>query len=194
MTFVNTVGPPPNHYDPAWMSRFWGWVTKIWFPFGRGSSGNLDHGSLDGLTDDDHTQYITGAPTAARGNLIDSGNDDIILLKLRRDSLTPHTQDVFEVINSALAVIAKITSTGKVYGYGLDAADQLVTNVLTPSATDDAANKGYVDSKVPQVLPSGTTKGDLLVFNGADWQILPVGTDGQFLTADSGSSVGVSWT
>lgn len=40
-----------------------------------------------------------------------------------------------------------------------------------------------------------TTKGDILVATGSSSVTrLPVGTDGQYLVADSGSSTGVSWT
>ena len=38
-----------------------------------------------------------------------------------------------------------------------------------------------------------TTKGDLLVDDGTDKIRLPVGTDGEVLTADSGAAEGVSW-
>lgn len=46
--------------------------------------------------------------------------------------------------------------------------------------------------EVPWTLP-GTTKGDILVFDGAAYQRLPVGTDGQQLTADSAAPLGVDW-
>lgn len=38
-----------------------------------------------------------------------------------------------------------------------------------------------------------TSKGDLIVHNGADNVRLPVGTDGQVLTADSAAAEGVAW-
>lgn len=38
-----------------------------------------------------------------------------------------------------------------------------------------------------------TTKGDLLVFDGTAYVRLPVGVDGQVLTADSASAAGVKW-
>lgn len=39
----------------------------------------------------------------------------------------------------------------------------------------------------------GTAKGDLVVFNGTDWEKLAVGADGQALVADSGESGGLGW-
>ena len=42
-------------------------------------------------------------------------------------------------------------------------------------------------------LAPGTTKGDLIVFNGTDHIRLAVGTDGQVLAADSAEASGVKW-
>lgn len=39
----------------------------------------------------------------------------------------------------------------------------------------------------------GATKGDVLVYDGADWVVLPAGTDGYVLTADSGEAEGIAW-
>jgi hypothetical protein len=39
----------------------------------------------------------------------------------------------------------------------------------------------------------GTTKGDILVYDGSAWVRLPAGTDGYLLTADSGATEGVGW-
>lgn len=39
----------------------------------------------------------------------------------------------------------------------------------------------------------GTTKGDILVYDGTAWVALPAGTDGTILTADSGAPDGVGW-
>jgi hypothetical protein len=42
-------------------------------------------------------------------------------------------------------------------------------------------------------LPETTDPGDLIVCNGTENVAVPVGTDGQVLTADSGEAAGVSW-
>lgn len=40
---------------------------------------------------------------------------------------------------------------------------------------------------------AGVTKGDLQVFNGTDWEVLPVGANTQVLTADSAQTGGIKW-
>jgi len=50
---------------------------------------------------------------------------------------------------------------------------------------------GLVASKIDD--PGGIEKGDLLVFNGTIWNRLPVGTDGQILSAASGETTGLLW-
>lgn len=69
------------------------------------------------------------------------------------------------------------------------------TNVGSPSAAGDIAPKGYVDSFSTRWLPpvAGATKGDIVVFNGTAWVALPVGSNGQVLTANSGAAAGVEW-
>lgn len=42
-------------------------------------------------------------------------------------------------------------------------------------------------------LPAGQAKGDLPVFDGAQWDRLGAGTDGQVLKADSAAALGLSW-
>ena len=42
-------------------------------------------------------------------------------------------------------------------------------------------------------VPSGTDPGDLLVWDGAAWDILPVGLDDEVLIADSAELLGVKW-
>lgn len=52
----------------------------------------------------------------------------------------------------------------------------------------DAANPGAIP------IAMGLLKGDLLVYRGEGYlERLPVGTDGQVLTADSDSELGVRW-
>lgn len=42
-------------------------------------------------------------------------------------------------------------------------------------------------------VPDGTDPGDLLIWDGAAWDVLPVGSDDQVLTADSGEALGAKW-
>jgi hypothetical protein len=74
---------------------------------------------------------------------------------------------------------------------------------LSYAGTGDLANVAATESAgaattVPRgdhvhALGIGTTKGDLLVYNGTTWVRRAVGTDGQVLTADSTQSDGVKW-
>ena len=53
-------------------------------------------------------------------------------------------------------------------------------------------DEGNVTNSIPMGL--GLMKGDLLVYRGeGDVVRLPVGLDGQVLTADSASELGVKW-
>lgn len=68
---------------------------------------------------------------------------------------------------------------------------------IWPTASVVISSSGVLDSgNVPSELPSaldGGVKGDILVFDGTDWQSLPVGADGTVLTADSAEPLGVKW-
>ena len=53
-----------------------------------------------------------------------------------------------------------------------------------------------IDASNPNAVPigMGLMKGDILVYRGeGDLVRLPVGTDGQVLTVDSSSELGVKW-
>lgn len=58
------------------------------------------------------------------------------------------------------------------------------------SALDVAYDSGGADKIAKSV---GTTKGDVLVYNGTAWTRMPVGTNGQVVTADSAQTLGVKW-
>ncbi len=82
-------------------------------------------------------------------------------------------------------------------GSGLD-ADTLDGVDSTALATVSALSAHVGDSGNPHVvtleqLTPTTTKGDLLVEDGADVVSLPVGVDGAVLLADSGATTGVKW-
>jgi hypothetical protein len=42
-------------------------------------------------------------------------------------------------------------------------------------------------------VPDGTDPGDLLVWDGAAWDVLPIGVDDEVLIADSGETLGTRW-
>lgn len=61
-----------------------------------------------------------------------------------------------------------------------------------PTVTPGYYTKTESDARYIQDS-TGTTLGDLLVYDGSDFVRLPVGSDGQILTADSTASNGVEW-
>ncbi len=79
----------------------------------------------------------------------------------------------------------------------LDAQMHRVVGLTTPTSDFHAANKKYVDDNVAAGGISASTidaKGDIIV-GTADNSVdnLPVGTDGQVLTADSTETMGIKW-
>lgn len=71
-----------------------------------------------------------------------------------------------------------------------------VDDTLTPSDGDVLTyntSTGLWEAGVVDALPPTADAGDLLVSDGAEFDVLPVGIDGQVLTADSGEPLGVRW-
>lgn len=86
-----------------------------------------------------------------------------------------------------LAGTAALPSVAKVNGIavsGTPSTGQVLTATGTTAATWQSAASGFADPT--------TTKGDLIV-HGSSTTRIPVGTDGQVLTADSTQSLGVKW-
>lgn len=81
MTFKLDLEPPKGaKYDPnlrTWLTRLWnllhGWFNKVYST----SSNGIDHGSLDGLSDDDHMQYVRTGSVGARTNIIGNVSDPV---------------------------------------------------------------------------------------------------------------------
>ena len=63
---------------------------------------------------------------------------------------------------------------------------------VLPQVNQVVPDSGNPMNSIPAM--AGLMKGDIIVFRGeGDFQRLPVGTDGQVLTADSTSELGVKW-
>ncbi len=56
-----------------------------------------------------------------------------------------------------------------------------------------ATNTSGLANKADAIHNHLTVKGGLLAANGTNMQVLPVGTNGQILAADSGATLGISW-
>lgn len=94
--------------------------------------------------------------------------------------------------------------TGDVTAAAGTIATTLADSGVTPGTYGDSAHipvvavdeKGRVTSASEVAvdgLPPTTDVGDMLASDGANFDVVPVGTDGQVLTADSGDPMGVSW-
>lgn len=70
---------------------------------------------------------------------------------------------------------------------GTTAAAHSAGAVIYPCITATDLNEANALTSVP------TTKGDIFVYNGSTVVRLPVGTNGQVLTADSATATGLSW-
>jgi hypothetical protein len=172
-----------------------------------GTSGVKDHGLLTGLADDDHPQYTTTAEATAiadaevavhTGDATDAHDASAISLA---DAGGHYTGTDVEAALQELPKVRVTTTdptTGDDSGDGyavlsrwinISSGEEFVAVDVTVGAavwvsTTDAGGSG---------LPSPSTKGDLVVWDGSDWVILPAGTDGDVLTADSGDSTGLSY-
>lgn len=148
----------------------------------------VDHGSLGGLGDDDHTQYVATRPSTTARNTIESQDATIIPLSVQ--GAASQSADLQRWQSSAPATLAKVDSVGKVFGFGIDATDEKITNVKDGTANDDAATVGQV------ILESIIdAKGDLIAGTAADTpaRVAVGSTNGQVLTVASGATPGMSW-
>lgn len=81
------------------------------------------------------------------------------------------------------AIVPTISGVSGVWSYP--------TQAITVSGTG-VFDTGVIPNELPSAVDGGA-KGDLLVFDGSAWQLLPVGADGTVLTADSTQTLGVKW-
>jgi hypothetical protein len=150
-------------------------------------SGTSDHGSLGGLTDDDHSQYLllagrSGGQTMTGGT---GSGDDLVF---RTTTNATKGSYVFDEFNASGFI--KTNASGVITGGNTIDLSSDVISVLP------IANGGTGSSAKTQAfdnLSPCTTKGDIIGYNGSDNIRLPVGNNGESLVADSTESAGVKW-
>lgn len=142
-----------------------------------------DHGNLSGLSDDDHTQYLTSGRHAAI-DAADHGSDVAADGQvLTADGLGGSAWEYIPVpvLDDLTDVNAPTPGDGDVLTWD-DGAGEWVAAVPTGGSGAVATDTIF------------DAKGDLAVGTGADTAArLPVGTDGQVLTADSAEATGTKW-
>ena len=80
------------------------------------------------------------------------------------------------------------------YGQWVDADYDANGNLVSASATPfTAAAAEHWDAGLDDALPQ-TAKGDLVGYTGTDTAVVPVGTNGAALVADSTQAAGVAWS
>ena len=104
-----------------------------------------------------------------------------------------HTLPLGDLYDFKINGISELSIGGGAIGMNsqLSMNTNKITSVVDPTNPQDVATKFYVDS-ISGVGSPLTTKGDLFGFSTVNARI-PVGTNGQVLTADSTQALGVKW-
>jgi hypothetical protein len=114
---------------------------------------------------------------ATRIKTQDIADDAISTAKLQDDAVT------FAKLDAAADGAIVDAGSGEV-GVGVDDATiEISGNALR------VKDQGITYAK----LEAGTTKGDILVWNGSAWAELPAGSNGEVLSADSGEATGLKY-
>lgn len=103
---------------------------------------SIDHGSIAGLADDDHTQYIHTDPSSATRNLISnvtSSPNPVLTLQDVYDA-----GSVLEVKNSSNDINFTVSFDGSVSCTTLDVNSSNIINVANPAASHHAVPEGYL--------------------------------------------------
>lgn len=138
---------------------------------------NPDHGTLSGLSDDDHTQYVYNAPSSDSRNIIQPSNNSKGLI-VRGNAA--QTKNIFEVQNSGSDDLFTVGYDGNVYISGdlfVD-GDTVTVNTSTVTIEDNfiVVNSGGIvrdaGLEVERGLAGSADNARLLFNEGPeDWEI-----------------------
>lgn len=154
-----------------------------------------DHGSLAGLGDDDHTQYLLASGSRALTGDLDFGsNDAVAVARLLSSAGLPLIEFTYTASGVNYLRIQSQTSGGgaKIVAVGSDTHIDLP---LEPKGTNGRI-KERINGTSHTIVSSVdyTAKGDILAGTGASARsAVTVGSDGAVLQADSSQSAGVRW-
>jgi hypothetical protein len=157
--------------------------------------GEIDHGSLAGLGDDDHTQYLLADGTRALAGAWNMASERLTNVNIDTGDInTAVTQTNWD------AAFTHISNDGSDHSF----INQSVISGASPtfdganfSGIDHGGLDGLGDDDHTQYLlyaRGGEAEGDLLVYDGADWINLPKGTPGQILKSTTGIGLDLEWT
>lgn len=141
-----------------------------------------DHGSISGLADDDHTQYVAHADIAeAEGFVRKSGSGTYVAHKSNLGaSVAPTAGD-----DSGDGYSVGSTWIDTTNDKGYVCVDATVAAAVWKEVT--GAGSGILES----ILDA---KGDIIAASGVDTAVrVGVGADGQVLTADAAEATGLKW-
>lgn len=172
------------------LANGWGWKAQS----------AIDHGSLGGLSDDDHAQYLRADGTRALTGDQSAGTHKITSLGTPTTGTDATTKTYVDGIGTtALTIAEAYADTGDALGILKDGTraftgDQSMgshklTNVTDPASAQDASTKAYSDLRITKATL--TAKGDILAASAsATPTVISVPANNRVLVGNSANANG----